>query len=177
MPKYDGNAYAQEGLLQVAQHCAQAALHAPQLTGKTEIKMEILTGEELKDFFTVQGEANKRGAILSGETYKVAYDLGHPPVLLLIGADAMPDVKAPCRAACPVGIDVPRYIRLIGDGKFDQAAAVVREKLPLASICARICHTPCEKKCRRGTLRDQPIAILALKRFAMDAVSEVPSPP
>ena len=177
MPKYDGNAYAQEGLLQVAQHCAQAALHAPQLTGKTEIKMEILTDKELEDFFTVQGEANKRGAILSGETYKAAYDIGQPPVLLLIGADAMPDVKAPCRAACPVGIDVPRYIRLIGDGKFDQAAAVVREKLPLASICARICHAPCEKKCRRGTLRDQPIAILALKRIAMDAAPEVPSPP
>ena len=170
MPKYDGNAFAHEGLLQVAQHCAQAALHAPQLTGKTEIKMEILTGEELKDFFSIQGEANKRGAVLSGETYRLAYDLGQPPVLLLIGADATPDVKAPCRAACPVGIDVPRYIRLIGDGKYDQAAAVVREKLPLASVCARICHAPCETKCRRGTLRDHPIAILALKRFAMDAV-------
>jgi NADPH-dependent glutamate synthase beta subunit-like oxidoreductase len=175
MPKYDGNVFAQEGLLQVAQHCAQAALHAPQLTGKTEIKMEILTGEELKDFFAIMGEANKRGAILSGETYKAAYDLGKPPVLLLIGADAAPDVKTPCRAACPVGIDVPRYIRLIGDGKYDQAAAVVREKLPLASICSRICHAPCETKCRRGTLRDQPIAILALKRFAMDASSNLKS--
>lgn len=170
MPKYDGNAFAHEGLLQVAQHCAQAALHAPQLTGKTEIKMEILTGEELKDFFSIQGEVNKRGAVLSGETYKLAYDLGQPPVLLLIGTDATPDVKAPCRAACPVGIDVPRYIRLIGDGKYEQASAVVREKLPLASVCARICHAPCETKCRRGTLRDHPIAILALKRFAMDAV-------
>jgi formate dehydrogenase beta subunit len=173
MPKYDGNVFAQEGLLQIAQHCAQAALHAPQLTGKTEIKMEILTGKELEDYFSIQGEANKRGAILSGETYKLAYDLGQPPVLLLIGADATPDVKAPCRAACPVGIDVPRYIRLIGDGKYDQAAAVVREKVPLASVCARICHAPCETKCRRGTLQDQPIAILALKRFAMDAVQKV----
>jgi NADPH-dependent glutamate synthase beta subunit-like oxidoreductase len=177
MPKFDGNAFAQEGLLQVAQHCAQAALHAPQLTGKTEIHMEILTGKELEDFFTVQGEANKRGAVLSGETYKLAYDLGRPPVLLLIGADATPDVKAPCKTACPVGIDVPRYIRLIGDGKYDQAAAVIREKLPLASICSHICHAPCETKCRRGTLRDKPIAILALKRFAMDATPELPSPP
>jgi NADPH-dependent glutamate synthase beta subunit-like oxidoreductase/uncharacterized ferredoxin-like protein len=173
MPKYDGNVFAQEGLLQVAQHCAQAALHAPQLTGKTEIKMEILTGEELKDYFSIQGEANKRGAVLSGETYKLAYDLGQPQVLLLIGADATPDVKAPCRAACPVGIDVPRYIRLIGDGKYDQAAAVVREKLPLPSVCARICHAPCETRCRRGAIRDNPIAILALKRFAMDAALNV----
>lgn len=171
MSKYDGNQFAHEGLLHVAQHCAQAALHAPQLTGKTEIKMEILTGKDLEDFFTVQREANQRGAVLSGETYRVAYDLGRPPVLLLIGANATPEVKAPCQAACPVGIDVPRYIRLIGDGKYDQAAAVIREKLPLASICARICHAPCETKCRRGTLRDHPIAILALKRFAMDVTS------
>ncbi len=169
MPKYDGNIFAQEGLLQVAQHCAQAALHAPQFTGKTEIKMEVLTGEDLEDYFSIQGEANRRGAVLSGETYKLAYDLGQPPVLLLIGADATPDVKAPCMVACPVGIDVPRYIRLIGDGKYDQAAAVVREKLPLASVCSRICHAPCETKCRRGAIRDNPISILALKRYALDA--------
>jgi NADPH-dependent glutamate synthase beta subunit-like oxidoreductase len=173
MPKYDGKILAQEGLLQIAQHCAQAALHAPQLTGRTEIKMEILTDKELEDYLTVQNEANKRGAILSGETYRVAYDLGQPPVLLLIGADVTPDVKAPCRGACPVGIDVPRYIRLIGDGKYDQAAAVVREKLPLASVCARICHAPCETKCRRGMIRDNPISILALKRFAMDSALNV----
>ena len=74
MPKYDGNLFAQEGLLQVAQHCAQAALHAPQLTGRTAIQMEILTGKELEDYFSIQAEANKRGAVLSGETYKLAYD-------------------------------------------------------------------------------------------------------
>ncbi len=176
MAKYDGNQYAQEGLLQIAQHCAQSALHAPRLTGKTEIKMEILTDKDLEDYFSLQTEANKRGAIFSGETYKLAYDLGQPPVLLLIGADVTPDVKAPCRMACPVGIDVPRYIRLIGDGKYDQAAAVVREKVPLASTCARICHAPCESKCRRGTLRDLPISILALKRFAMDSAPEIKTP-
>lgn len=173
MATFDGNQYAQEGLLQIAQHCAQSALHAPRLTGKTEIQMEILTDKDLEDYFSLQAEANKRGAIFSGETYKLAYDLGQPPVLLLIGADVTPDVKAPCRGACPVGIDVPRYIRLISDGKYDQAAAVVREKVPLASTCARICHAPCESKCRRGTLRDLPISIRALKRFAMDSAPEI----
>ena len=163
--------------MQVAQHCAQAALHAPQLTGKTPIEMEIISGKDLEDFFRIQGEANKRGAVLSGETYKAAYDMGQPPVILLVGADTAPDVKAPCRMACPAGIDVPRYIRLIGDGKYDEAAAVVREKLPLASVCSRICHAPCETKCRRGTLRDSPVSILALKRFAMDKASDVPNAP
>jgi len=168
MPLYDGKKFAQEGLLQVAQHCAQAALHAPQLIGKTQVKMQIVAGEELKDYFSVQAAANKLGARLSGETYKAALDMGEPPVVLLIGADVTPIVEAPCRAACPAGIDVPRYIRLIGDGKYDEAARVVREKVPFPSVCAYVCRAPCERKCRRGTLRDRPIAIEALKRFAVD---------
>ena len=168
MPLIDGKKFAQEGLLQVAQHCAQAAMHAPQLIGKTSVKIEIIADEELKDYFRVQDAANKLGARLSGETYKAAYDMGEPPVVLLIGANVTPIVEAPCRAACPAGIDVPRYIRLIGDGKYDQAAMVVREKVPFPSVCAYVCRAPCEKKCRRGTLRDRPIAIEALKRFAVD---------
>ncbi|UCE35657.1 MAG: hypothetical protein JSV40_07110, partial [Deltaproteobacteria bacterium] len=139
MPLYDGKKFAQEGLLQVAQHCAQAALHAPQLIGKTEIKMEIVAGEELENYFSVQDAANKLGARFGGESYKAAYKMGEPPVLLLIGADVTPIVEAPCRAACPAGIDVPRYIHLIGDGKYDQAVAVVRERVPLASVCAYVC--------------------------------------
>ncbi|NVL92633.1 MAG: FAD-dependent oxidoreductase [Desulfobacterales bacterium] len=175
MPLYDGRKFAQEGLLKVAQHCAQAALHAPQLIGKTEIKMEIVAGEELENYFSVQDAANKLGARLTGETYKLAYRMGEPPVLLLIGADVTPIVEAPCRTACPAGIDVPRYIRLIGDGKYDQAVQVVREKVPFPSVCAYVCHAPCEKKCRRGTLRDDPIAIEALKRFAVDHAEETDS--
>jgi len=175
MPLYEGKKFAQEGLLQVAQHCAQAALHAPQLIGKTEVKMEIIAGEELENYFNVQDTANKLGSRFGGESYKAAYKMGEPPVLLLIGADVTPMVEAPCRAACPAGIDVPRYIRLIGDGKYDQAVAVVREKVPFPSLCAYVCHAPCETKCRRGTLRDKPIAIEALKRFAVDHEEKIDS--
>ena len=38
---------------------------------------------------------------------------------------------APCREACPAGIDVPRYIRHIRNRDFDGALAVIREKIPL----------------------------------------------
>jgi hypothetical protein len=101
---------------------------------ENNVRMEILAGEELKDYFRVQDAANKLGARLSGETYKAAYDMGEPPVLLLIGADVSTIVEAPCKAACPAGIDVPRYIRLIGDGQYDQAAQVVREKVPFLGL-------------------------------------------
>jgi len=76
-------------------------------------------------------------------------------------------VKAPCSHTCPAGVDVPRYLRFIGQGKFDEALAVVREKIPFPSVCGRVCPHPCEAKCRRGEV-DEPIAIRALKRFAAE---------
>jgi len=41
---------------------------------------------------------------------------------------------APCREACPAGIDVPRYVRHIRNGDFDRALAVIREKIPFPGM-------------------------------------------
>jgi NADH-quinone oxidoreductase subunit F len=76
-------------------------------------------------------------------------------------------VRAPCSHTCPAGVDVPRYLRFIGEGKYDQAVAAIREKLPFPSICGHVCPHPCETKCRRGQV-DEAIAIRALKRFAAE---------
>lgn len=73
----------------------------------------------------------------------------------------------PCREACPAHIDVPGYLRLIAEGKADEANAVVREKVPFPGILGRICIHPCEEVCRRGDV-NEPIAICALKRYAAD---------
>lgn len=70
----------------------------------------------------------------------------------------------PCRHACPVGIDVPRYVRLISQGKFTDALAVNREKIPFAWVCGLVCFHPCETVCRHSEL-NEPIAIRDLKRF------------
>jgi NADPH-dependent glutamate synthase beta subunit-like oxidoreductase/NAD-dependent dihydropyrimidine dehydrogenase PreA subunit len=72
--------------------------------------------------------------------------------------------KAPCTEACPAGVDAARYVQLVGQGKLDDAIAVVREKIPFPFICGVACVHPCETKCTRGRL-DDPIAIMALKRF------------
>lgn len=72
---------------------------------------------------------------------------------------------APCKEACPAGIDVPRYIRYIRQGKFSEALAVIREKIPFPAICGYACVHPCEAKCARNQL-DQPVAIRLLKRAA-----------
>ena len=81
-------------------------------------------------------------------------------------------VRAPCSHTCPAGVDAPRYIRFIANGKFAEAAAVVREKIPFPSVCGYICVHPCEAKCRRALL-DEAIGIRGLKRFAAEHDSEL----
>ena len=78
----------------------------------------------------------------------------------------------PCKFSCPLEVDVPRYVRLISEGKFDESYAVVREKLPLPSICSYVCLSFCEGECRRGEVND-PIGIRELKRFVSEHHSDL----
>ncbi|MEO8653887.1 MAG: FAD-dependent oxidoreductase, partial [Ramlibacter sp.] len=74
---------------------------------------------------------------------------------------------APCQAACPAGVDVPRYVRHIRDGQFAQALSVVRERIPFPLVCGHACFHPCETKCGRRQF-DAPLAIRMLKRVAAE---------
>ena len=74
---------------------------------------------------------------------------------------------APCMDACPIHLDVPKYIDLIREGKFDKSLELIRTRLPLPGVLGRTCFRPCEKKCRRANM-DEPIAIKSLKRFVAD---------
>jgi glutamate synthase (NADPH/NADH) small chain len=70
--------------------------------------------------------------------------------------------------ACPLGIDIPRFIRFLREGDAANAYAKIREQNSLSSICGRICSAPCEKAC---ILKDEgvpPIGIRALERYATD---------
>jgi hypothetical protein len=80
-----------------------------------------------------------------------------------------PPVRLPvrCSQACPAGIDVPRYVRLVGIGKFDEALAVMKQANPFPGVCGRVCLAPCEEACRQER-QGQPIAIKLLKRFAFE---------
>jgi len=88
----------------------------------------------------------------------------------------LPPTQTPCRLACPAGIDIPRYIRLIADGKFNEALAVIREKIPFASVCGRTCFAPCESSCNAGLL-SEPVSIRALKRFVAEQATVVEKSP
>lgn len=74
---------------------------------------------------------------------------------------------SPCQNTCPAGIDVPGYIGLIAEERFFEALQLIKKRIPLPAICGRVCHHPCELKCRRAEI-DEPVAINALKRFVSD---------
>ena len=82
-------------------------------------------------------------------------------------------ISAPCTYACPVHINVPKYIELIRHGQFAEAIAVIRENNPLPQICGRVCSHPCQDACRQAQW-DAPVAIRALKRFVADLEAQDP---
>jgi formate dehydrogenase beta subunit len=71
----------------------------------------------------------------------------------------------PCRYTCPAEIDVPQYLRFIGEKNYAAALAVIREKVPFPEVLGYVCDRPCEDVCRRGYI-NQAISIRELKRFA-----------
>lgn len=75
--------------------------------------------------------------------------------------------KAPCQHICPVGLDVPGYISLIKEGKYEKAFEIIMQKLPFPLSVGRVCPAFCESKCRRGQV-DEAVAIRQLKRYAAD---------
>jgi formate dehydrogenase beta subunit len=82
-------------------------------------------------------------------------------------AELMAREWAPCRNGCPVHADVRAYLQCIAEGDWRSAIDVIREQLPFAAVCGRVCHHPCEDNCRRGDV-DAKVAIRELKRFVAE---------
>jgi formate dehydrogenase (NADP+) beta subunit len=77
----------------------------------------------------------------------------------------------PCGAECPAGIDVPRYLRYGAEGRYDDALAVIREKVPFPATLGHVCPHPCESVCKRAKV-NEPIAICSVKRLAAEIGSD-----
>ncbi len=73
-----------------------------------------------------------------------------------------------CQFACPAHTDVPGYIRLIAQGRFDDAYLLNRESNVFPGVLGRTCDRPCEPACRRGRVDGDPVAICRLKRVTAD---------
>jgi NADH-quinone oxidoreductase subunit F len=84
-------------------------------------------------------------------------------------------VRAPCQTACPAGVDIPGFVSLVGEKRYDEALRLHRNRNPFASVCARVCFHTCEDKCRRSTL-DNSVSIRGIKRFMVDQENEMQLP-
>ena len=74
---------------------------------------------------------------------------------------------APCRVACPLGINVPGFVCLLAKDKAEEALNLINQSAPLAGILGRVCSHPCEDNCQRAEV-DSPVFIKALHRYAAD---------
>ena len=92
-----------------------------------------------------------------------------------------------CMEGCPVGIDIPGFIKNIERGEFLEAAAVLKRTSALPAVCGRVCpqEKQCESKCfYLQKMKKNPVAIGYLERFAADyeresgqiAIPEVSAP-
>ncbi len=95
---------------------------------------------------------------------------GYTTELALLEAGRCLQCKKPkCVEGCPVNIDIPAFISLIAEEKFDAAVKKIKETNVLPSICGRVCpqESQCEAKCILG-IKDEPVAIGRLERFVAD---------
>ncbi len=76
-------------------------------------------------------------------------------------------VTAPCVSVCPSSLDIPRYVEEIGEQRFAESLATIRESICMAGTLGRVCIRPCESNCRRANI-DEAITIKNLKRFVAD---------
>ena len=106
--------------------------------------------------------------------------LGYTPEEAMAEASRCIQCKnAKCVEGCPVQIDIPKFVREIRDGAFDDAYQTLISSSSLPAICGRVCpqETQCEGLCIRG-LKGEPVSIGKLERFAADrALEEGKIPP
>ena len=105
------------------------------------------------------------GMVINTETPRVKQS--RKIALELLMSDHTGDCKGPCSLNCPAGTDCQGYVKLIAEGKYKEAVALIKERVPLPASIGRICPHPCESACRRKMV-EEPISIAFLKSFAAD---------
>ena len=77
--------------------------------------------------------------------------------------------KRPCVSGCPVGVQIPEFIKLVGEGKFGEAAKLIKQTNVLPAVTGRVCpqENQCEGDCTLFK-RYGGVSIGALERFVAD---------
>jgi glutamate synthase (NADPH/NADH) small chain len=95
---------------------------------------------------------------------------GYTEELALGEAERCLECKKPkCVDGCPVGIDIPSFVRAVAEGRFAEALAIIKADNTLPAICGRVCpqEDQCEKTCVTGN-KGRSVAIGRLERFVAD---------
>lgn len=71
---------------------------------------------------------------------------------------------SPCQSACPAYIDIPTFVALIGQGRYEEATDVILQDSPFPWTCGLICPHPCEDACLMGE-KDASISIQLMKAY------------
>lgn len=81
----------------------------------------------------------------------------------------------PCVSLCPAGVDIPGYIALVYEGRYEDAVRLIRKDNPFPVTCGFICEHSCEARCRRNMV-DDSVNIRGLKRMATEFAGKVAPP-
>ena len=83
--------------------------------------------------------------------------------------------KPTCMEGCPVGINIPSFIKNIERGEYLAAAKVLKQTSSLPAVCGRVCpqEKQCEAQCIHLKMKGKPVAIGYLERFAADYANNV----
>ncbi|MDR0732959.1 MAG: NADPH-dependent glutamate synthase [Dysgonamonadaceae bacterium] len=75
-----------------------------------------------------------------------------------------------CMSGCPVGVNIPKFIKHIERNEILEAAGTLKETSALPAVCGRVCpqEKQCESRCIHLKMKSQPVAIGYLERFAAD---------
>ena len=147
-------------------NCGRCVRACDELRG-TQVLKFVRRGEDLSAGIEVGTSWEEAGCRFCGACVEVCPTGAIMDKPELVAGKKRKDALVPCRADCPAGIDTARYVRFIGEGKYSESAAVIREKVPLPLVLGYVCAHPCEKACRRNLI-NSPISLRILKRFAVE---------
>lgn len=139
--------------------------HDPRLKPTTACRLCLVEVEGARGAMPACATPLMEGMVVNTRTDELIKSRRMALELLL--SDHYGDCVAPCKLACPAGIDIQGYIGLIANGEYREALKLIKQSNPLPLVCGRVCPRFCEAKCRRNLL-EGPVAINALKRFVAD---------
>ncbi len=106
------------------------------------------------------------GMVIQTETERVRK--ARKLALELLFSDHVGDCRPPCTLACPARGDVQGYVNLAAQGKYEASLAALHKNITLPGSIGRVCPAPCQEKCRRNFVDDEPVSIREIKRFVGD---------